>query len=158
MRCLTMFGMLTLATALWIPATCAALQIPGGSYQQTCRDIGVRGSTLYATCQNMSRGWQATELRNFYSCNQEIQNIDGNLRCGGTRGNRGHDSGWDRDRGYGNAPNGSYVQTCQNITMDGYTLQASCQKRNGTWRQTSLRNYNQCSDIANNNGKLRCVR
>jgi hypothetical protein len=157
MRYLTMFGILALATALWIPATCVA-QVPGGSYQQTCRDIGVRGSTLYATCQNMSSGWQATELRNYYSCNEEIQNINGTLQCGGTSGYRGPDRGRDRDHGYDRGPRGSYVQTCQNITTSGYTLQASCQKKNGTWRQTSLANYNQCSDIANNNGKLRCVR
>lgn len=157
MRYLTLLVLLGLATVLSTPGTCVA-QIPGGSYQQTCRDIGVRGSTLYATCQNMSNGWQATELRNYYSCNEEIQNINGTLQCGGANGNRGHNGGWDRDHGYDRGPRGSYVQTCQNITMDGYTLQASCQKKNGGWRQTSLRNYNQCSDIANNNGKLRCVR
>src|SRR5690349_15795472 len=36
---------------------------PGGSYQQTCRNIGVRGSTLYAECQNTGGGWQSTQLR-----------------------------------------------------------------------------------------------
>jgi len=159
MRYLTIFAILILAAALWVPGTHAAQQIPGGSYRQTCRDIGVRGSTLYATCQDTSGGWRSTELRGFYGCNEEIQNINGNLQCGGTSGNRGHDRGWDGDHGYGRVPRGSYVQTCQNISISGNTLQASCQKKNGKWRQTSLRNYNRCNgEIVNNNGKLQCTR
>jgi hypothetical protein len=168
MRYLNMFGMLTLATALWIPGTCAAQRAPGGSYQQTCSNIGVRGSTLYANCQNTGGGWQQTELRDFQRCNSEIQNINGNLQCNSS-GNRWSDQGRndqgrngdygrDRNRGYDREPRGSYVQSCQNINISGNTLRASCQKRNGGWRQTSLRNYNQCRDIVNNNGKLQCAR
>jgi CVNH domain len=164
MRYLTMFGMLALAAALWVPGACAA-QIPGGSYQQTCRDIGVRGSTLYATCQNAGGGWQASELRDFQRCNGEIQNVNGSLQCaagnvGYNRGRDGdHDHDGDHDRnGDHRWPRGSYAQTCQNISISGDTLQASCQKKNGSWRQTSLRHYDRCNaDIANNNGKLKCL-
>jgi CVNH domain len=171
MRYLTMFGMLTLAAALWVPATGAAQQVPGGSYRQTCRDIGARGSTLYATCQDAGGGWQSSELRDFQRCGSEIQNINGSLQCntvgnrwyddqnqGGDRGRDG-DHGRDGDRGYNRGPRGSYAQSCQNISTNGSTLQASCQKRNGGWRQTSLRHYNQCNgDITNNNGRLQCAR
>lgn len=164
MRYLTMFGMFILATVLCLSGTSSAQ--PGGSYQQTCRDIGVRGSTLYAVCQDTGGGWRQTELRDYRNCNQEIQNIDGNLQCGPRGydnrrdGDRRDDHHGDRDRrdDHDRVPRGSYVETCQNITVSGYTIQASCQKRNGGWRQTSLRNYNQCRDITNNNGKLRCVR
>ncbi len=185
MRYLTIFGILTLTTALWGPGTCAAQQIPGGSYQQTCRDIGVRGSTLHATCDDGHGGRQSTELRDFQSCSGQIQNINGNLQCNGNSGayqgrdgNRGqydrdqngnHDQNGDHgqygnrgqygDRGDYNGPSGSYSQSCQNISTSGNTLQASCQKKNGRWRQTSLRNYNRCNgDIINNNGKLQCAR
>jgi hypothetical protein len=190
MRYMTIFGILTLTAALWSPAPCAAQQVPGGSYQQTCSDIGVRGSTLYATCDNGRGARQSTELRDFQNCSGEIQNINGNLQCKGNTGsyqgrdgnrhNRDHgqydrdqngnrDQNGDRgqygnrdqdnDRGNYNGPSGSYSQSCQNISTNGNTLQASCQKKNGGWRQTSLRNYNRCNgDIANNNGKLQCSR
>jgi len=185
MRYLTIFGVLTLTTVLWAPGPCAAQQIPGGSYQQTCRDVGVRGSTLYATCDDGRGGRQSTELRDYQRCGGQIQNINGSLQCNtntgsyqgrdgdhGQNGDRGRDGdhGQNGDRGqYGNrqngdrdddrGPRGSYVQSCQNIATNGNTLQASCQKKNGGWRQTSLRNYNQCNgDIANNNGKLQCAR
>ena len=160
MRYKIIFGMLTLAAVLCTIGTGAA-QIPGGSYQQTCRDIGTRGSTLYATCDNGNGRWVSTELRDFPRCSGQIQNISGNLRCTGNGGyDRGRDGDRDRDRDRGGyqGPPGSYAQTCQNISVNGDTLQASCQKRNGGWRQTSLRHFDRCRDIANNNGKLQCAR
>ena len=158
-------------------ATPAVAQ-PGGSYQQTCRNIGVRGSTLYADCQNTSGGWQSTQLRDYNRCRGEIQNINGSLQCtGNNRGGYGpsdangrdhdrdhdyrqdHDRDWDWDRDHRyRFPRGTYVQTCQNIQVHGDSLQASCQKKNGQWRNTSLGNFRQCRDIENNNGKLRCYR
>ena len=175
MRYLTIFGMFILATVLCLSVTSSAQQAPGGSYQQSCRDIGVRGSTLYAECQDTGGGWRQTELRDYRNCGSEIQNINGNLQCspGGNDnrrdGNRGDDHRADGDRrgdhhdgdrrdDRDRVPRGSYVQTCQNIVVSGNTLQASCQKKNSSWRQTSLRNYSQCRDISNNNGKLRCIR
>jgi hypothetical protein len=148
---------------------------PGGSYQQTCRKIGVRGSTLYAECQNTGGGWQSTQLRDYNRCNGEIQNINGSLQCtGSNRGgygpndgrgrddhdrDRDHDGDRDHDRDrYNGAPRGSYYQTCQNVQVNGNTLTASCQKKNGKTRNTSLHNYQQCRDIENDNGKLRCSR
>jgi hypothetical protein len=55
------------------------------------------------------------------------------------------DRGEAGDRGCDNGPRGSYAQNCQNISTNNNTLQASCQKRNDGWRQTSLRNYNRCN-------------
>ncbi|HEY2116034.1 MAG TPA: CVNH domain-containing protein, partial [Candidatus Angelobacter sp.] len=154
---------------------------PGGSYQQTCRNINARGSTLYAECQNTGGGWQSTQLRDYNRCRGEIQNINGSLQCtannnGGSYGpndgrgrddhdrgrdaaDRGHDADHDRDRDqYNGAPRGSYYQTCQNVQVNGNTLTASCQKKNGKVKNTSLHNYQQCRDIENDNGKLRCSR
>ena len=172
--------------ALAFATAAPAFAQPGGSYQQTCRNIGVRGSTLYAECQNTGGGWQSTQLRDYDRCRGEIQNINGNLQCtasnrGGYGPNEGYghdrdrdydhdrdrnhdyhqdrdqDWDWDRDHRY-RLPRGTYVQTCQNIQVNGDTLRASCQKRNGGWRNTSLGNFRQCRDIENNNGKLRCYR
>lgn len=167
-----------------VAITCQAQ--PGGSYRQTCRDVRVHGSTLSATCQDQGGNWRNTELRDFDRCNGEIQNLNGNLSCtGGTgygqgnygdrrddhhdadRRDRDHDGDRDRDRdhdydrsyrnGY-NGPRGTFAQTCQDIHINGSTLEASCQKRNGKMKNTSLRNYQSCRDIENDNGKLRCAR
>src|SRR5690242_16510323 len=71
---------------------------PGGSYQQTCRHINVRGSTLSAECQNTGGGWQSTQLRDYNRCNGEIQNINGSLQCtGSNRGGYGPNDGRGRD-------------------------------------------------------------
>lgn len=166
MRYLTLSGVLIFLAALALPAPAAA-QGPNGSYQQTCRDIGVRGSSLYAECRDANGGWHRTEMSDYRRCGGDIQNINGNLECGnGGYGNgrdrdrdRDHDRDRDQgrygDRGYG--PRGSYTQTCQNITVSGNQLRASCQKKNGKWRNTSLNNYQYCrGDIQNDNGKLRC--
>jgi hypothetical protein len=40
---------------------------PSGSYQQTCSDIWVRGTTLGATCQTFDQRYHHTELSNFDS-------------------------------------------------------------------------------------------
>jgi CVNH domain len=163
MRYITTFVVVALTMAFFSPGMArTAQQPPSGSYLQTCRDIGVRGSTLFATCQNTGGGWDSSELRDFQRCSGEIQNINGRLDCN-TSGYRGNDRGRDGDRGRNGdrgddrVPRGSYAQTCQNISTSGNTLQASCQKRNGQWRQTSLRNYSRCGgDIINVNGRLLC--
>ena len=171
MRYISALGVVTLALAFGTAIPSVAQ--PGGSYQQTCRNIGVRGSTLHAECQNTGGGWQSTELRDYNRCRGEIQNINGSLQCTGDnrRGpgdydhdrdrDRDHDHDGDRDRDhdrdrYNGAPRGSYYQTCQNVQVNGNTLTASCQKKNGKLRNTSLHNYQQCRDIENDNGKLRC--
>lgn len=164
--------------------TTSALQGPSGSYQQTCRNIAVRGNSLYAECQDTDRHWRSTQLADYQRCNGDIQNLNGNLQCTGGNGygqtgdrdhdanrDRDHDADHDRDRDhdkdhdgdrdhgrYGNngIPQGSYAQTCQDIHVNGNQLQARCQKKNGGWRNSSLRNFDRCREIENDNGKLRC--
>jgi hypothetical protein len=190
MRYITALKLAALALGLAGTAITSQAQTPGGSYQQTCRDIGVRGSTLSANCKDEGGNWRNTQLSDYQRCNGEIQNLNGNLSCtggnngyggngnyGNNNGNYGdrrdgdnrdanrrdHDRDGDRDRNgnYGNGyngPRGSFSQTCSNIQVNGNMLQASCQKKNGKMKNTSLRNYQGCRDIANDNGKLRCNR
>lgn len=143
----------------------SAAQAPGGSYRETCRDVEVRGSTLYANCKDANNGWQRTELRDYDRCGGEIQNLNGSLQCTGDNrgGNRGRGDGrpggfgWRQgDRGYNGAPRGSYVETCQDIHTDGNTLMARCQKKNGGWRDSTLKHYDHCGTIENDNGRLSC--
>jgi hypothetical protein len=181
MRYTAALTLAALALAIGGTGTICEAQTPSGSYQQTCKNIGVRGSTLYANCKDTGGGWQSTQLADYQRCRGEIQNLNGSLQCtGGNNGygqnaNNGyghdgdrdrdrdhdgdHDRGRDGDHGYGRngVPYGSYSQTCQNIHVSGNSLQASCQKRNGKWKNTSLGNYHQCrGEIQNDNGKLRC--
>jgi hypothetical protein len=171
MRNLLKFGVMALITmAFWnLGTTLSAQGLPSGSYQQTCRNIGVDGSRLYATCQDGNGNWQTTELPGFQRCSSEIFNDNGTLRCNSVSGNNngGYRQGGrdrdddDRDRGRGNGqsggPGGSYVQTCRDIRTHGNTLEADCQTGNRQWNRTSLRNYNSCNGgIVNDNGTLRC--
>ncbi|HEY7401948.1 MAG TPA: CVNH domain-containing protein [Candidatus Angelobacter sp.] len=163
MRYITGLGAAILALAVAGPWTACAAQAPSGSYQQTCKDIGVRGSTLHARCKDTNNEWRDTELRDYNRCRGEIQNLNGNLQCT-ENGNYGHDRDHDGDRDhdrdhdrYNGLPRGSYAQTCQNVAIAGNTLRARCQKKNGGWRDTSLKDFNRCNgDIQNDNGKLRC--
>jgi hypothetical protein len=159
---------------------------PTGGYAQTCQDIRTNGTTLEARCRTRDGNWNPTSLQNFNQCAGGIENDDGRLVCNnGTNGaqgyrlgdqqgdrrdnvqndRQGNQQGYRRDnnqydrRARNGAPEGGYMQSCQDIRTVGTTLQASCQKRNGKWKQASLRNFNQCTNqIENNNGKLVCNR
>jgi hypothetical protein len=183
MRYMLGLGIAALALAIGT-GTGSALQGPGGSYQQTCRKIGVRGNTLYAECQDTDRHWRSSQLQDYQRCNGDIQNVNGSLQCGNAgngygqpgynrdrdhdgdhdrdhdhdyRGDRNDDRQWDWDRDHRNRiPRGSYVQSCQNVRVNGNRIDASCQKRNGGWKNTHLDNFQGCRDIENDNGKLRC--
>jgi hypothetical protein len=55
-------------------------------------------------------------------------------------------------------PQGTYQQTCNNVSVSGDTLIANCQDANGTWRTTQLPGFQSCtSEISNDNGNLRCA-
>jgi CVNH domain len=60
-----------------------AQALPPGSYQQSCRDFRMRGSTLTALCRRANgRGEQLTGL-NVSRCVGDIGNNNGNLVCNG---------------------------------------------------------------------------
>lgn len=56
---------------------------PSGSYQQSCRDIRMQGTTLTAVCRRANgRGDQVTAL-NVARCAGDIGNNNGQLQCSG---------------------------------------------------------------------------
>jgi hypothetical protein len=74
------FGALALA-GFSISAYSQAL--PPGSYQQSCRDFRMQGSTLTALCRRANgRGEQITAL-NVAHCAGDIGNNNGQLQCNG---------------------------------------------------------------------------
>ena len=53
-------------------------------------------------------------------------------------------------------PEGSYKQTCSDISVRKDTLYAKCQDAKGKAHSAKLSHYDKCSDIANQDGKLEC--
>jgi hypothetical protein len=59
-------------------------------------------------------------------------------------------------------PEGSFRETCRSDwTISGTTLTATCfnyqdQRKGGMQIISSLRNYDSCANITNNNGRLQC--
>jgi polysaccharide biosynthesis protein PslG len=53
-------------------------------------------------------------------------------------------------------PWGSYRSTCRNEVIRNGILYAQCKDRRGNLQNTSLKSYQNCGDIANDNGKLVC--
>ena len=126
--------------------------LPGGDYKETCRDMRMNGYLLQASCQKRDGGWRSTSL-DTRSCNRGIINDDGYLRCPDIGGRR-HEGG----RG-GGIPPGDYRATCRDIRVSGQRLDATCQKADGNWRNTSLDNFYRCGNqISNVDGHLRCGR
>ena len=128
---------------------------PAGSYTQSCRNIHVSGDDLKAECQNREGEWGNAKLDDYSKCQGDIINDAGHLRCvtgapvGGTYGAGAYQRL--------NGPNGSYLQSCQNIHTEGDDLHARCQTRKGDWRDAKLHDYGKCrGDIINDDGRLRC--
>jgi hypothetical protein len=53
-------------------------------------------------------------------------------------------------------PEGTYQQTCSDISVSRGTLYAKCQDSQGKSHSTKLSHFDKCSDIVNKNGKLEC--
>jgi len=119
--------------------------LPAGDYQQTCRDIRSNGNRIDASCQRSDGSWANTWIDTSSCGGGSIVNDNGSLRCA---------SG---STAQGGVPSGTYQQSCRDIRGDGNTLSASCQKKDGSWNNTSLSHYNDCrGQIENDDGNLRC--
>jgi hypothetical protein len=114
---------------------------PRGSYKETCREIRLRGDSLFARCQTADGRWARTQLDDVDRCVGEIVNDDGQLQCSR--------SPWQA--------NGPYMQTCSPVYVRGDDLRARCATRDGRWVWTSLDHYQACRGaIVNWDGQLRC--
>jgi major membrane immunogen (membrane-anchored lipoprotein) len=122
--------------------------LPPGDYQQTCRSIRDNGSQLNAQCQNRNGQWQNTSL-DYRSCQGSIVNDNGQLRCASSRSQAGGQQA-------GIVPQGSYQETCRNARTNGPQLLANCQKKDGSWQNTSIDTRSCKGNIVNEDGNLRC--
>ncbi len=142
MRYLTLVGAVVMMIVLWRPAVPSAMALdnPPGSYQQSCKNISVRGDDLRARCKDNYGRYHDSVLDHADRCWGDISNNNGNLAC--------NQSG---------SANGSFAQSCRDISVRWGVLRARCQTRDGRWVDTSLDQYARCnSDISNENGQLRC--
>ena len=125
------------------PATPSAMAMddPPGTYQQSCKNISVRGDDLRARCKDSYGRYHDTALDHADRCWGDISNSNGNLTC-----NRN-----------GSTPGGSFSQSCRDIRVRWNVLLARCQARDGRWVDASLEQYSRCnSEISNDDGQLRC--
>jgi hypothetical protein len=118
---------------------------PRGSYRETCRNIAVRGDTLYAQCQSYDGRWFDTSINDVDRCVGGIMNDEGHLVCTREGGRR--------------VPRGSYTETCPRVYVSGDTLRAMCQTPDGRFAWSQLNDWDDCrGGIWNENGQLRCRR
>ena len=160
MRRTMMFSAAAIMTVLFTQATISQAQggLPYGSYRQTCQNIRLDGNMLKAHCQKTDGGWRNTSL-DYRGCGGQVINDNGYLRCGqgGSYGGGRAPGVGGGQYGYGGLPPGNYKRTCQNMRMEGNNLIGYCLKADGGWRNTSLKNVNQCkTEIVNDDGNLRC--
>jgi len=70
--------------------------LPGGSYQRSCRDISAFNGRLHARCQGSAGGFFDSEI-DYRACPRgRVENINGQLRCegGGPGPGPGPGGGW----------------------------------------------------------------
>jgi predicted secreted protein len=148
-----------------LPAPAQSVAPPPGTYQQSCADIILEGSALHARCQDAAGNWRTSTLSEVQSCTEEIVNDNGRLRCGNRAAlYRGFQDGY--QGGYLGAyqndyhavmPEGDYLLSCRNISMNGDQLRAECQANDGRWRRTALDNTSMClGPVTTSNGLLTC--
>lgn len=137
---------------------------PRGSYLQSCQNILFSGGVLTAQCKTgYKNGLTVSSLEPEHcSRRSDIANVDGRLGCIAKPGT------WGKG---GATPNGSYKDSCNNITVEMTpkpTLQAWCDRPDskGDWNEgdkfypNSTLKLDQCElgkDIANLNGQLICT-
>ena len=148
-------GTLRCVAGAYSPGYQGAYPAPGGaSYTQTCKDIKSHGDHLEARCKTVNGDWVHTSLDDYRKCHGQIINDNGNLRCVAATGYVGGGPGY-----AGNAPSGSYLQTCREARVNGDDLEARCSTANGDWRSSKLDDFQKCrGDIVNDDGHLRCAK
>ena len=115
--------------ALSISIVCAAGYAraqSASSFQQSCNNIQLSGSTLSASCRRVDGSFNNTSI-----LITGIANNDGRLQFTGTG-------------------QSSFQDSCSDISVAGSTLSANCRKMDGSFNRTSIL----IPGIANNNGVL----
>ncbi|MBC7924853.1 MAG: CVNH domain-containing protein [Bryobacteraceae bacterium] len=120
----------------------AAVNLPAGSYRQSCDNCVASGGDLTAVCKKMNSQYNTSTVFQYKTCRSGIENLDGYLTC---------------SKGDGALPGGSYKASCRNLNVEKNTLYATCRNVRGSWKEASLPlgycNY----EIYNTDGALACT-
>lgn len=73
-------GLFAAMTVTGLSAYAQQVQVPTGSYQQSCSNPQIVNGRLFASCADRSGTMQTTSL-NFSICSGDISNDDGHLEC-----------------------------------------------------------------------------
>jgi hypothetical protein len=94
---------------------------PSGSYQQSCTNVQMRGSTLSASC-SANNGQRIYSSLNVNGCNGDVANVNGYLRCNGSYGynNNGYGSNNGRNDDEDENGNGGHHHHHPNGNAYGY--------------------------------------
>ncbi|MDF3074837.1 MAG: hypothetical protein K0S54_2504 [Alphaproteobacteria bacterium] len=124
----------------------AGYTMPGGSWNQSCRNAQIRGDDLVAECRERDGSWNRTSLDLDGCRGRPVSNQNGRLQCAET-GQAGH-----------TMPRGSWTQSCRNAQIRGDDLYAECRGRDGRWHNTRI-DLDRCPNrgLTNDNGELRCT-
>jgi len=117
--------------------------LPGGSWQQSCRDGQVRNGYLRAQCLTANNTYRPAAAR-IGTC-RSFGNRNGTLFC-------------ETDGGSNYRWSGSYETSCRDAsTGNNGNLIASCQNAKGVWQRTMI-TPRQCPSYraGNRNGRLFC--
>src|SRR5262249_53852363 len=146
-KILFLIGIAVGAVVAAAPAKAAA---PAGSYQQSCREINVVGpkrpdALLTAECKNKNGQWRSARLY-YKKCPGDIYNSNGTRSCGDDQAAKND-----------GLPPGAWRSDCRDGYIDGHTLRAQCQVRNGGWEESGL-DMSACpwGPVTSENGTLTC--
>jgi hypothetical protein len=136
------FKLLLAAALLAAAAASPASALPPGSYLQTCQNFSESGATLTASCRTRAGTTRRSSI-DAGGCRRSggtISNENGSLTC------------------IGRLPAGSYQKSCASRVYDGL-LRASCRSTSGQIVHNEIV-ASSCAggDLANINGRLRCIR
>ncbi|MCE9522777.1 MAG: hypothetical protein K8S25_10140 [Alphaproteobacteria bacterium] len=122
--------------------------VPPGSYQSSCQNERVDGGDLLADCADRNGRTRHSELQNFRRCRDDINNDNGELRCGDN-----DDAGNDGDF---TVPSGTWRASCRDYRVTRNVLVAECRDRYGRWVDSSVDLRSCRLGVSNVNGNLVC--
>jgi hypothetical protein len=125
---------------------------PGGSWQASCRHAHVEDGRFSAVCQTTSGSWTRSSIA-LNSCpGGQFGNSNGQLFCESA-------NSYSNDAGYGrwhHLPHGSWVQSCDNASMNGPMFSAECSTGQGYRSSTIDMRSCPSRQVGNRNGFLFC--
>jgi hypothetical protein len=126
---------------------------PPGSYQQSCTNVQMRGSTLSASCSS-TNGHQTYSSLNVNGCNGDIANVNGYLQCNGSYGynNNGYGNNGRNDNDGDENGNGEHRHHHPNGNAYGYYGNRSGGYNNGYGYSLPPGSYQQSCTNAQMNG------